>query len=158
MLRYVVAIIGTMMLAVAFAQILRPAMSADAARALVEGEYMTSLGLIAFVMGLVLLIAGVRHLVRIPLVVILVGGYAIIGGVVTFVHPDLVRNLIRKLYLYRSPSAQTMITIASAVVRAAVGALLLYAGLVAPKARTLVAVIPVRAAVSEPEKGEQTKE
>ena len=158
MLRHVVAIIGTVMLAVAFAQILRPEYPPEFARALVAGEYMPSVGLIAFIAGLTLLIAGVRHLVRIPLAVILVGGYAIIGGAVTFVYPDFVRDLIWKLYLYRSPSAQTMITITSAVVRAAVGALLLYAGLVAPKARRPAPAIPVSQEVAQPEKGEQPEQ
>ena len=157
MLRSVVAIMGTVALAVGFAQILRPGTWPVLARALVAGEYVTSCGLVAIWAGIALLVAGVRHLVRIPLFVIVVGGYFIIFGVVMFVYPDYVRDKIWELYLYKSPSVQTVITIAGAVVRAAIGALLLYAGLVAPKAKEPVLAIPVRRDAAQPEDSEQVE-
>jgi len=158
MLRSVVAIMGTVALAVGFAQILRPGTWPVLARALVAGEYVTSCGLVAIVAGVALLVAGVRHLVRIPLFVIVVGGVYLIAGVVMFVYPNYVRDMIWALYLYKSPSVQTVITIAGAVLRAAIGALLLYAGLVAPKAREPAPAIPVRRSAAQPEKGEQAEE
>jgi hypothetical protein len=100
----------------------------------------------------------VRHLVRIPLFVIVVGGYFIIFGVVMFVYPNFVRDVIWRFYLYKSPPVQTGITIAGAILRAAIGALLLYAGLVAPKAKEPAPAIPVRPSATQPEKGEQVEE
>ena len=143
MLRNAVAIIGTIGLSVGFAQFIRPATWPLIVRSLVVSEYVTTCGLVAIVVGLVLLVAGVRHLVRLPLFVIIVGGCAVIVGTIMFVYPGVARNFIWEMYLGKGHFAQIAITIGGAAVRMAVGGLLLYAGLAPPRRKE--AATPIRA-------------
>jgi len=132
MLRNAIAIIGTIVLSVGFAQLIRPGTWPMVARSLVVSEYVTTCGLVAIAVGLILLVAGVRHIIRLPLFVIIIGGCVIIVGTIMFVYPEVARDFIWKWYLGMGPSIQTAITIGGAAVRMAVGGLLMYAGLAPP--------------------------
>ena len=140
--RKIVAILGAIAVVAGVFDIVRPQLTLAAAQAVTKSDYMSAMGLLAIFIGLALALAGLRHEVRIPLFVTIVGGVAIIFGAMFFVHPQTIRRLLDTLWFDRGDTLRNVITVTRGIVRVIVGVLLLYSALVPPQEAELA--VPIR--------------
>ena len=154
MSRATVAVFGALMMCVGVLLIIVPHRTMATARTVLDSEYLTALGLLEIVIGVALLVAGLRHLVRIPLFVTVVGGVLVLMGVLVLAHPVFTRDLMGAVFFRRGHGFQTAMAYAGGALRLAVGALLLYSAL--PQRREEPAV-PIRTVQPEEASGRQVE-
>lgn len=84
-------------------------------------------GLFAAAMGVVLIVAYLRHLIGLRLFVLVIGIYAIAGGFVMFAGPPLMVDVLKTVFLNRGAGFQLAVLWVSGLIRIALGCALLYA-------------------------------
>lgn len=126
-LRRVVMVIGLVVVLVGLTEIIIPAQMLDFTDMLMRPVVIRLLSVVELALGVILIVAALKRLVRLRTFVLILGIYLAVLSVVLFAAPYFLIDMVNAILLYRPHGVQMTVLWASGLLRIALGGALLWA-------------------------------
>ena len=125
-LRRIVLLIGVLVLILGLSQVVAAQWWLRVMPSILTLPSLRINGVVDLMMGIALLAAAARREVSLRIFLLILGVLSLLGGVAMLACPAAMREAVNSFFLSRPHSSQLTMTMVSGVVRAIVGALLIY--------------------------------
>jgi hypothetical protein len=126
-LRWIVLIIGVLVLLLGVSQIFWASWWLSILPSVMALQTLRILGIVALVIGVTLTLAAARRAVGLRILVYILGLLMLISGIALVIDPMFMKNTVYSFFLNKEPGPQMMLTRIGGVIRALIGAALIYA-------------------------------
>jgi len=126
-LRRVVMVIGLVVVLVGLTEIIIPAQMLDFTDMLMRPVVIRLLSVVELALGVILIVAALKRLVRLRTFVMILGVYLAVLSAVLFAAPYFLIDMVNAILLYRPHGVQMTVLWASGLLRIALGGALLWA-------------------------------
>jgi len=125
-IRRIVLVLGVLVVVLGLSQVVAASWWLRIMPGIMGPHGMRILGVVALLIGIVLVDAGVKHAVGLRAFVLVIGALMLVGGVVLLVNPGMM-NAFWASWMSRPHGSQMTMTWIAGLIRAVIGVLLVYA-------------------------------
>jgi hypothetical protein len=135
-MRWIIRVFGALLILIGLSEIVLPGWVTWVTRRLIvriglfgqtDYVWLRLGGLVMAALGVTLIVAYLRRLIGLRLFVLILGIYAVAGGLVMFAAPPFMVDVLKTVFLNRGPVVQATVLWTSGLIRMAIGVALIYA-------------------------------